>query len=411
MTFFSDFDEQGPNEQQIHKTVYIVVFPEGQRIRDKIIRICDSFMGKRFDLPPLEGIESKRQEIKAQIKEAYELNSRSKKELKNYLAKINQLSEQSEEQVSALEIYKWVVVKEKALYHAMNNFRMDQKVYIGYFWCPKEDYPELQNRLASAPGTKISPVRNHSITPPTYFRTNEFTNVFQTIVNTYGVPTYKEVNPSVFACVSFPFLFGVMFGDMGHGFLLFTFGLLLVFGADKLPDSVKDIRYLILLMGIFATYNGFIYNEVFALPVEAAWGSCYDKKPVGDKYPYRDKNGDCVYPIGIDPRWAQSSNNLVFVNGLKMKLSVIFGITQMSLGIFMKAFNAVHFRQPIDFIFEFIPQILLLWVLFGWMDALIISKWLHDFTGPRVNEAPSIITTMINMFLKMGEVEPDPVKS
>jgi V-type H+-transporting ATPase subunit a len=40
---------------------------------------------------------------------------------------------------------------------------------------------------------------------------------------------YKEVNPAVFACVTFPFLFGVMFGDMGHGSLMFVFGLLLVF--------------------------------------------------------------------------------------------------------------------------------------------------------------------------------------
>lgn len=43
-------------------------------------------------------------------------------------------------------------------------------------------------------------------------------------MNTYGIPTYKEVNPSVFACVTFPFLFGIMFGDMGHGLVLFLVG-------------------------------------------------------------------------------------------------------------------------------------------------------------------------------------------
>lgn len=47
----------------------------------------------------------------------------------------------------------------------------------------------------------------------------------------------------------------------------------------------------------------------------------------------------------------------------------------MSLGIFMKGLNSIYFKQPLDFIFEFIPQILLLWFLFGWMDALIIAKW------------------------------------
>ncbi len=46
-----------------------------------------------------------------------------------------------------------------------------------------------------------------SDTPPTYFRTNEFTSVFQLIVNTYGVPKYKEVNPALFTIVTFPFLY------------------------------------------------------------------------------------------------------------------------------------------------------------------------------------------------------------
>jgi len=39
---------------------------------------------------------------------------------------------------------------------------------------------------------------------------------------------YKEVNPAIFACVTFPFLFGVMFGDIGHGGLLLITGIILV---------------------------------------------------------------------------------------------------------------------------------------------------------------------------------------
>lgn len=107
-----------------------------------------------------------------------------------------------------------------------------------------------------------------------------------------------------------------------------------------------------------------------------------------------------------------------------MKLAVILGILQMSLGIIMKGFNNVYFKQWIDFFFEFIPQIVLLLVLFGWMDVLIIGKWLtpfnmeyepgnpafDDIKGVHYGEetlktklSPPIITNMIDMFLSFGD--------
>jgi V-type H+-transporting ATPase subunit a len=89
---------------------------------------------------------------------------------------------------------------------------------------------------------------------------------------------------------------------------------------------------------------------------------------------------DCIYPVGVDPYWYMGKNELTYMNSLKMKLSVILGVAQMSLGIFMKAFNSVHFKRGVDFWFEFIPQIVLLLALFGFMDLLIIVKWLTDFS-------------------------------
>lgn len=78
----------------------------------------------------------------------------------------------------------------------------------------------------------------------------------------------------------------------------------------------------------------------------------------------------------MDPRWFESDQFLSYTNNFKMKIAVIFGILQMTLGIILKGANSLHFKSKLDFFFEFIPQILLLLALFGWMDALIIGKWL-----------------------------------
>lgn len=109
--------------------------------------------------------------------------------------------------------------------------------------------------------------------------------MFQEIVNTYGIPNYKEVNPTVFTVVTFPFLFGIMFGDIGHGLVLFIIGAVLCLLEDvirtKAPglEGALALRYIALMMGIFATFAGLIYNDLMAIPIWL-WDSCYEMKEI-----------------------------------------------------------------------------------------------------------------------------------
>ena len=57
---------------------------------------------------------------------------------------------------------------------------------------------------------------------------NDFLSIYQLIVETYSVPAYKEINPGFFTTITFPFLFGLMFGDVGHGSIILFFGLFLI---------------------------------------------------------------------------------------------------------------------------------------------------------------------------------------
>jgi|TARA_B110000285_G_scaffold28289_1_gene28278 V-type H+-transporting ATPase subunit a len=86
----------------------------------------------------------------------------------------------------------------------------------------------------------------------------------------YGIPTYLEANPAPIAIATFPFLFGMMFGDMGHGSLYLLFGAMLIMFNEKLKNgplaAFCKFRYLLFLMGFFSTYCGALYNEWFSIP-------------------------------------------------------------------------------------------------------------------------------------------------
>lgn len=122
------------------------------------------------------------------------------------------------------------------------------------------------------------------------------------------MPNYKEANPAVFACVTFPFLFAVMFGDVMHGAFILAFALYIIFyvkpGGSGILSAVYPLRNFILLMGIFATFCGFCYNDYTSVPLYLFGESCYHFVE-GD--PTAHVKPDCVYPVGVDPAWFMST--------------------------------------------------------------------------------------------------------
>ena len=208
--------------------------------------------------------------------------------------------------------------------------------------------------------------------------------------------------------MTFPFEFGLMFGDVMHGTILTIFAIVLCYSKRTPGTAMGELgkaRYLFLLMGFFTFFCGLMYNDFASIPLKMFGDSCYEAHHGMKEAEY--KGDDCIYPVGIDPAWYLGKNELTYMNSLKMKFSVIIGVSQMALGVFMKAMNSIQFKRPMDFIFEFLPQIILLMVLFGFMDLLIIVKWLTDFSGIAGARPPSVISMMIVMCLNFG-VQSDP---
>ena len=146
--------------------------------------------------------------------------------------------------------------------------------------------------------------------------------------------------------------------------------------AKAVPDlkDLVEIRYMLFMMAFFSVYCGLMYNDFMSLPLNL-FTSCYNPAN-GQRL---DPN--CVYPVGIDPIWYGTKQELIFLNSFKMKISVILAIAHMSLGIVQKAFNAIYFKDMPKLLHEFLPQLILLLVVFGYMDVLIIIKWNTNYVG------------------------------
>ena len=287
----------------------------------------------------------------------------TKLQLKDYLIRINQMKESD---YSLISLAKWIVIREKTIYSELNKLRDGgNQIMTGLIWCPARQKSKLEatvqdmrdRKSVNPPQLKIiKDFNEEAFVRPSFIDTNEFTWPFQEIVNTYGVPQYKEINPALFTIVTFPFEFGFMFGDVMHGTILFISSALLCF-CNRTPGTtlgdLGKVRYLLLLMGFFTFYCGLMYNDFASIPLKIWGDSCYEAKH-GDKVA-QYKGGDCIYPAGIDPAWYLGRNELTYMNSLKMKLSVILGVSQMVLGVFLKAMNNIQFKKPIDFFFEFVP--------------------------------------------------------
>ena len=109
-------------------------------------------------------------------------------------------------------------------------------------------------------------------------------------------------------------------------------------------------RYIILMMGCFSIYTGLIYNDIFAKSFNI-FGSHFhvtqnftasnstplklaDSFMLDPKDPEIYKDGP--YPMGVDPVWLEASNSIMFLNGYKMKISLIFGVIHMTFGVMIR---------------------------------------------------------------------------
>jgi V-type H+-transporting ATPase subunit a len=397
------------NENPKEEKCVFIIFGHGAAALTKVQKICTALSCRTFPEIANEdasGRADRLVQVDAQINDLTSILFNTRQTCRSELSKI---AESVDEQLA-------VVLQQKAIYAVMNLLHYDsgRKCLIGEAWCETGRVRQVDEALQKASdraGLDVSSIltvlKRSDLIPPTHFPTNKFTQVFQDMNDAYGIARYREINPAIFMIVTFPFLFSLMFGDVGHAIImLLVSGLLLVFETriqrSKAADSelfgmIFSARYILLLMSLFSIYTGFIYNDIFS-------------KSVGlfmSMFEYNSESGESkvfsstyVYPFGIDPLWNHASNNLNFTNAVKMKLSIVIAILHMNLGICLCGVNFVLESDWTGFFCRFVPQFIFFNALFGYMCFLIIWKWISPTIIDR-----SILNTFINMIMKLGAVE------
>uniref|UniRef100_G3PRS2 V-type proton ATPase subunit a n=1 Tax=Gasterosteus aculeatus aculeatus TaxID=481459 RepID=G3PRS2_GASAC len=407
---------------QVHKSVFIIFF-QGDQLKNRVKKICEGF---RASLYPCPETPQERKEMLAGV------NSR----IDDLQMVLNQTEDHRQRVLQAasktMRVWFIKVRKMKAIYHTLNlcNIDVTQKCLIAEVWCPVSDLDSIQfalRRGTERSGSTVPSILNRmqtKQTPPTFNKTNKFTSGFQNIVDAYGIGNYREINPAPYTIITFPFLFAVMFGDMGHGVLMTCIALYLVIRESRLVAQKSDNemfnmvfagRYIILLMGLFSMYTGIIYNDCFSKSLNM-FGSGWSVRPMfgpkGANWTFETLNGNGVlqldpavpgvfngpYPLGIDPIWNVATNKLTFLNSFKMKMSVILGVIHMLFGVSLSLFNHLYFKKPLNIFLGFIPEIVFMASLFGYLALLVFYKWTaYDvFTS---KDAPSLLIHFINMCL------------
>ncbi|MDD5370955.1 MAG: V-type ATPase 116kDa subunit family protein, partial [Anaerolineaceae bacterium] len=241
----------------------------------------------------------------------------------------------------------WRIRASRLLANAIGHFGKLQYTYIIVGWVPAKRLPSLSEKLKHVSKDIVIetfPLQRGKSRQdvPVSLNNPAITLPFQMLVTTYARPRYYEVDPTILMAISFPLLFGAMFGDVGHGALLALLGLLLTSRRLKPLQSLAGLGKLITYCGLSATLFGFLYGSIFGI--------------------------ETLLPA----LWIRPIDNIMQILIIAVGAGVIF----LSLGFLLGILNAAMARDWGHLLFDShgVAGLLLYWSLLGIVAELALSR-------------------------------------
>lgn len=287
-------------------------------------------------------------------------------------------------------------------------------------WVSADQYQQLKHRLEKETDNTIH-LEVLEISKkdkvPIIMKNMFFVKPIEFFLELYTLPIYKELDPSFFMFLTFPFFFGLMLGDVGYGFVTLIIFLLL---WRKMPKA-RALLTVMIYSSLISIAFGFVYGEYF--------GFEHVSKQTGEmlaqwQFPLHYetlKHGEAVYSF---PRLMNRLHGEITIMGNTLPtvlvIGAIIGFIHVNLGIFLGFINEViahglkqaFFAKISWYILELGAALLALSSLgmipFHWalgMGVVILAAVLLFF-GEGIQglvELPSLLTNILS-YLRLGAV-------
>lgn len=128
-------------------------------------------------------------------------------------------------------------------------------------WVTEQNADSLAERIRSVGHVECEIERPDTVEghePPVRLKNNRLARPFEFYVSMYGLPSYNEIDPTLFVAITYSLLFGMMFADVGQGLVLSLFGWFIMWKKMKNP-----LGKILAPCGIASAFFGTLLGSVF----------------------------------------------------------------------------------------------------------------------------------------------------
>ncbi len=232
----------------------------------------------------------------------------------------------------------WEVRSSRMLTDAITRYGRLQYTYVVVGWAISAGVEDLRQRikqvskeamLEAYPAKRDGDNQN----VPVYLQHAKALLPFQSLVTTYARPRYGELDPTWLIVITFPLLYGAMFGDLGQGLVLALLGWLIASRKVKALRSMAGLGGLIMACGLVAAVFGVLYGSVFG------------------------------FEEGVHPLWMRPTDNIITI----LVIAIGAGLVILSIGFLLGIYNAWRMKEWGKMLFDHngIAGLVLYWSILG----------------------------------------------